>query len=331
MTNRYSILTPLEQEERANLCMMLCNFFHPKNNEDIRRQLDLPIQPGYTTALSFTHFMTWTRKQGHDLWPKYLLVKEIVLKLEQKGVLVRTIAGGLTDCFHFMYEFTSLAEKGRLWIGSVLGAEYIGHEIKKLLVRITGITKSGDCSVGTGILVLPGVVLTCAHVIEDMELDDKIEISGQQIQIRNSKFDSQFDVGIIFLNEDISPSLPDIGFRCARVLEEVVIAGYPTIPRGLSSIITLNRGEICGRIDKTFDGHPLELFSAIARPGNSGGPVVGLDGRIVGIVTRSLEREREEADLMLPLPFFSAVPSDILQSAFCKLTKGLELPWENYQ
>lgn len=334
MTTRYSVLKPLDQYERANLCIMLCNFFSPKHNEDIRKQLDLDIRPNYATPLSIMNFFTWTKKQGNDLFPKYTLIKELILKLEQKGILIKASIPGINDSYWFNYELTDLAQKGKLWLGTALGLEYIGHEIKKVLVRITGKTKAkGDCSTGTGVLVLPGIVLTCAHVIDDMILDGIVEIEGQEIEICHSLTDSSIkaDVGFISLKEKLAPSLPDLGFREARVLEEVVIAGFPSIPRSLTPIATLHRGEICGRIDNTFDGSPLELFSAIARPGNSGGPVVSLDGRIVGIVTRSLEREREEADSMMPLPFFSAVPSDILQSAFNKLTQGLVLPWENYQ
>lgn len=70
-----------------------------------------------------------------------------------------------------------MAQKGTLWLGNILGADYIGHEIKKDLVLITGVTAAGDCAVGTGLLVIPGVVLTCAHVIDDMKIDDRVEWS----------------------------------------------------------------------------------------------------------------------------------------------------------
>ncbi len=80
-----------------------------------------------------------------------------------------------------------------------------------------------------------------------------------------------------------------------------------------------------------MDGHPVELFSAIARPGNSGGPVVSMDGRVVGLVSRSLERPREEADTISPMPFFSAIPADVIRDSFRGLTNGIELPWETYE
>lgn len=75
----------------------------------------------------------------------------------------------------------------------------------------------------------------------------------------------------------------------------------------------------------------MELFSAIARPGNSGGPVVAMDGRVVGIVTRSLERDKEEADFMAPMPFFAAVPSKLIAQALTELDGGgTSLPWEDW-
>ncbi len=335
MTERYSKLAPLDQEERAALCIMLCSFFSPMNNAKHRQALLLPIEEGMMRPLSLFDFFKWTKMNGNDLWSKEFRINELVLRLEQKGVLVNAGTNGkspgLSNCFYFMYEFSSLAGKGRLWLGSILGADYIGYEIKKDLVLITGITPMGDHAIGTGHLILPGVVLTCAHVLDDMKIAEQVEIGIRKFKVDKCLSSKNADVGIIFLEEQVAPSLQDIALRSAHSLEEVVIAGYPTIPRGLAPIITLHRGEICGRVENTIDGCPLELFSAIARPGNSGGPVVGLDGRIVGIVTRSLERPREEADPMAPLPFFSAVPADVIQKEFINLTGGNQLPWETYQ
>jgi hypothetical protein len=311
----------------------LCNFFSPINNQKIRTELGLPIDPSRLTPLPLFEFFKWMKKNGDDVWPKQLRIREQVLRLEQKGALefAGTSSGGpgLSNCYYFMLELSKLASKGILWLGSALGAAYVSHLIKKSIALITGTTSAGDHAVGTGTLVVRGTVLTCAQLITDMTIDDHIEIGGERVRVVEQMSDKNVDVGVLMLERPKEP-LVDLGFRRAIELEEVIVPGYPTIPRGLAPTLTVQRGEIVGPVEQTFEGHPLELFSAIARPGNSGGPVVAMDGRIVGLVSGSLERPREGADAVVPLPFFSAIPSDVIQIAFRNLTNGVELPWETY-
>lgn len=326
-------LEPLDQNDSVRLSIALLNFFSPINNHKIKLELGLPIDPKILTPLSLGDFFRWRKKNGEDLWPRMARVRELVLRLEQGGALesAGTSHGGpgLSNCYYYLPQLSKLAGKGVLWLGTALGAAYIAHAIKSMIALITGKTSDGDPAVGTGTLVLTGTVLTCAHVITDMNIDAEIEIAGERVRIKEQLFDSDADVGVLILEKPKEP-LPDLAFRRAFELEEVIIPGYPTIPRGLSPTLTVQRGEIVGRVEDTFERHAIELFSAIARPGNTGGPVVTMDGRVVGLVSRSLERPREAADPMPPLPFFSAIPSDVIQTSFRALTKTMDLPWENY-
>jgi hypothetical protein len=97
-----------------------------------------------------------------------------------------------------------------------------------------------------------------------------------------------------------------------------------------SRFATFQRGEISQIDVRTIWGTNVDLFSAIARPGNSGGSLVTLEENVVGLVTQSLERERESADLMSVLPFFAAVPACDIRTEFEALT-SIALPWETYQ
>jgi hypothetical protein len=127
----------------------------------------------------------------------------------------------------------------------------------------------------------------------------------------------------------VDVAAPDLAFRDARILEEVIIAGFPTVPTATNALATFQTGEICQIGVETIWKQRLDLFSAIARPGNSGGPVVSGEGNVLGIVTQSLERNKEAVDPMRPLPFFAAVPAASIRDSFNSLT-GADLPWEDY-
>ena len=322
--NRYSILSSLPIDEQRKLCIMLCSFFSAIDNETVREQLQKPN----SVPLSIMDFLMFYKNSGLDLWPKKRRITELISKLCQKGVLTRCGGTAVMECFWFMHELSNLQRLGTLWLGEILGPQYVGCEIEKDIAYITGVTPEGDESVGTGTLISSNVILTCGHVVSDMKVNNVISVFGEKVKVKNTTHHDVIDVGLIFLEDHLTRKLPDLAFRDAILLEEVVIAGYPTIPRSLEPVYTLQRGEISGFVDKTTEGYSLDLFSAIARPGNSGGPVVGLDGRIVGIVTRSLERDREEADSMSPMPFFASIPSDVIRKCVLDLTSNTtDIPW----
>ena len=68
MTERYSKLAPLDQEERAALCIMLCSFFSPMNNAEHRQELQLPIEEGMVRPLSLFDFFKWTEMKGNETY-----------------------------------------------------------------------------------------------------------------------------------------------------------------------------------------------------------------------------------------------------------------------
>lgn len=332
----YSVLKPLTSEEQKNLALLLCTFFSPMSNSKLKSELEIATTPGSITPLSLGDFYRWCKVK--DIHPEpyaYMYqIRSMVLKLVQAGILVFAGSNGkspeMGNCYYSMLELTSLAKKGNLWLGNALGGSFIAHEIRKDIVLIIGKNSLGDENVGTGAIVAPGIILTCAHVITDMTVEKIVVDSGTEYTIRECLPHDSIDVGFIVLDDtSLCPSLPDIGFRDSIILEEVVIGGYPSIPRGSKPVFTVNKGEICGSF-QTYHKLDFDVFSAIARPGNSGSPVVSKDGRIVGIVTQSLERQKELIDKIEVMPFFVSVPASSIKTVWNSLLPTIEIPWENY-
>ena len=80
---------------------------------------------------------------------------------------------------------------------------------------------------------------------------------------------------------------------------------------------------------KSLSGEDLFLYSAISRPGNSGGPVVSDDGYVVGIsiVDATAEYRPDEPFS----PHYAGIPAQVVVWAVKTLGLGIELPLENYE
>jgi S1-C subfamily serine protease len=67
------------------------------------------------------------------------------------------------------------------------------------------------------------------------------------------------------------------------------------------------------------------LYSAITRPGNSGGPIVAQDGRVIGIVAHEVLDKGRSDD-----PFYRAVPGHVVVRAVTELGFGDHVTLEDW-
>ncbi len=97
------------------------------------------------------------------------------------------------------------------------------------------------------------------------------------------------DLALILLEVAGSPSLPIRALREVRVGESVIAVGSPL---GLTDTVTTGIVSAKDREIPLFSGKTLSSgiqTSAAINQGNSGGPLIGMDGRVIGVSTLAIE------------------------------------------
>ena len=91
----------------------------------------------------------------------------------------------------------------------------------------------------------------------------------------------------------------------------------------------MQQGAVTNESVTSLAGERLFLYSAISRPGNSGGPVVSEDGYVVGlsIVDATGQYRANEAFS----PHYAGIPAQVVVQAVKDLGLGIELPFEHYE
>lgn len=135
---------------------------------------------------------------------------------------------------------------------------------------------------GTGFVIAPHIIATNHHVIEGAEKimildpnDTSKNLPGELIAA-----DEEIDVAVIRCPTFNGKPLPLCTSLPARG-SDIAVLGYP-LGSAFGNSVKLTRGTMVAMPDAANDN--LCLYDAITNPGNSGGPLVDFEGRVVGVV-----------------------------------------------
>ena len=134
---------------------------------------------------------------------------------------------------------------------------------------------------GSGVIIEPqGLIITNNHVVEGQTRVEVINASGQSLSAEVIRTDEFQDLAVLRPTGDIGPGI--------QLVDDVV--GPPEIgapvfaigsPFGFQNTVTA--GVVSAF--RTDNGRPLIQFDAPVNPGNSGGGLFNLEGRLIGIPT----------------------------------------------
>jgi S1-C subfamily serine protease len=147
-------------------------------------------------------------------------------------------------------------------------------------------------STGSGMVIdRSGYVLTCNHVVEDVQSVTIVFMSGEQYAGTVFARDDTVDLAIVRVTPD-EGDLPTVTLGSSDGLhigQDIIVIGYPL---GLEGEVTVSRG-IVSAFRSIDDVNHIQTDAAI-NPGNSGGPVVDLKGEVVGIADLKVVSEAVE-------------------------------------
>lgn len=144
---------------------------------------------------------------------------------------------------------------------------------------------SSASGLGSGVLVSPaGHILTNAHVVGSATTLQAVLFDGRRLNARLIERSAN-NVDLAFLKLEVDAPLPFhrlVGGPDTRPGDFVAAVGH-----GAGAVWTFNVGMV-SNIHTTTDKTRIIQTQVPLNPGNSGGPVVDINGRVVGIVTAGL-------------------------------------------
>ncbi len=146
-------------------------------------------------------------------------------------------------------------------------------------------------SSGTGFVVAPDRVLTNHHVIDGCARILARTSDGRWLAATvQGQADARLDLALLAVPGNPGPTLAFRGTPAVRRGEGVVAYGFP-LSGLLSSDPKLTRGEINAFGGIGNDQTRFQI-SAEVQPGNSGGPLLDMQGNVVGVVVAKLDSRR---------------------------------------
>jgi S1-C subfamily serine protease len=146
-------------------------------------------------------------------------------------------------------------------------------------------TVKGKKNIGTGFFISPnGYAITCKHVIENEPSHIAVLNNNEEYPIGVISTSSEHDIALILVTT--VKKTPFLEFRDPFTLKpgEKVYAVGSSI--GLQSTVT--DGLFSGQRKQMSSEQRTIQFSAPVNPGNSGGPLIDKDGKVIGAISWKL-------------------------------------------
>lgn len=252
-----------------------------------------------------SHFLQYLGHCGYpEIWPKIRHVAAVLEGLVRETHLSKlpgsSVVPGLSGRFMTITPPTAFQRDGDLWLAPVLGPMLLIPRVGGATIPLSGTSRAtGAGTIGSGIALDGEHILTAAHVVNGMTIDDDLKRPAVDssvddyphpagdLHVEAVKAHDTIDVAIVQVsgaNGAQMDAANGLAWRDPTWSDELTIFGYPRVPTSLGAYLTAQRGEVVNPRITSMAGEGF-LFSATARPGNSGGPIIGRDGRLLGIVT----------------------------------------------
>ncbi len=164
--------------------------------------------------------------------------------------------------------------------------------------------KQMETSLGSGVVVAAGYVLTNLHIVENAEEIQVVLADGSNVEVSLLGKDPDTDLAILKMSQAQAPVIPIGSARHLRVGDVVLAIGNPF---GVGQTVTQGIVSATGRSHMGISA--FENFiqtDAAINPGNSGGALINASGELVGINTAIFSKSGGSHGIGF------AIPSDIV-------------------
>jgi S1-C subfamily serine protease len=161
------------------------------------------------------------------------------------------------------------------------------------VLKIRGENSCGRGVEGTGFVYSPGRIMTNAHVVAGVD-EPNVIVNDQEVPAQVVHYDSDLDVAVLAVQ---GLGRPFLRFdKTGEAQDDAAVLGYPNDgPYNVQAARI--RGEQRLRSPDIYGSGSVirEVYSlrSLVRPGNSGGPLLSVDGDVLGVIFAASVSDRD--------------------------------------